>query len=247
MRGFGSTNNGDDCVACVAGSNYTDETGTTPCKAVTDCAERGLVTQFPVSSTANRICGSSCLPGFGSYVSGVDGPSCNACVLGSTFRNGTGTGPCKAVTDCAGLGKETTTPASATGDRDCGMCLAGFGSTNGGDDCVACVAGTNFTGQAGTLPCQPLTDCTSRGLVTLFEGNASTDSDCGLCLPGFGSLTDDGIPACSSCALGSTFRDGTGDGACNVVREACPSGLEYETTAPTLTTDRVCANCTFCA
>lgn len=152
--------------------------------------------------------------------------SCTACPAG-TFQVQTGQTTCTPKKTCP-TGTHTSLEGTPTTDRQCAFCIAGYGRKAGTtDQCEVCT-NPKFNNVVSGAPCATKSCPVGQGMAW----SNSTHADCRACPSG-------------------QFSDSNTTGQCKAYT-IC-TALQYEKTAATTTTDRVCApvvldlggNCTF--
>ncbi len=217
--------NGPVVVVADAGSDPVEEVedaGTAPSQSALDA---GPVTPVEDAGTASAETDA--------------GVVCETCMAGS-FLNVTHC-TCTPFTECTS-GEYEFTPPSATTDRVC-------------EPLTECTSGeyelsapTYFADRV----CEPLTECTSGE----YESDAATPTSDRICSP----LTDcvpgefveiepawDSDRICSSCTLELDYSTEVNAPSCTHVNPACDVSTHYESSAPTLTSDRICSVLYVCA
>jgi len=223
------TDAGDSvCSACPSG--YTQLSPGAPCTNVNECLtdNGGCDPNARCTDTdGSRLC--ECDPGFTG-----DGTSCAACGAG-TVKTVYGADACVA---CAAGSYDD-------GDETCAPCAAGYVQPlDGQTSCTICPVGTRDIGTEVCSPCtsgyvQPLagqTSCSKCPVGTYDYG----DDTCQPCALGYVQPTA-GTGSCISCQ-GETYDAGD-DEVCDACSGACAAGT-WESTACTLSTNRVCTACT---
>ena len=178
------------CTACAAGT-YSDTTNVTACTACT------AGTYCASGATAEVACGS------GTNDFDDDSNAATACV---------------AMTNCV-AGQYVSTVGTATTNRVCTACAAGF-----------------FTTAQNAGSCQAHTICAAGQYVT-GAGTLTTDQTCGACAAGTYSDTTNAA-ACTACGSGSFSASGAT--ACTPWTDCLPPPDEFIDVDGTATADRTC-------
>jgi hypothetical protein len=258
-------------VACPAGSFSSNGfLPCTPCTAGTFASAPGATTCQPCGCSGNTFRSGSCstttnvqcLPCPINSVTAADFSTCNC--LPSFFRAANGSCfPCSScsssqyqLTACsalsntvclstricqAGLEFETAAP-TLTSNRDCRTCRTNCPAGTQPDPAFPC-------GPFADRQCTPCADGTFK-LTTTLESCTPCTTRCGSGQFISGQCTSQSSPVCTNCTSScpaDSYLTGTCGGSSNPTCTPCVTctpGLEYETTACTLTSNRACAACT---
>mmetsp|Transcript_22124 Transcript_22124/g.77524 ORF Transcript_22124/g.77524 Transcript_22124/m.77524 type:complete len:2118 (-) Transcript_22124:13-6366(-) len=211
------------CVACDGSCATCRGATAADCKS---CADGAYLLVGEAGTTGScQPCDDACLTCTG----GTSADCGTSCATGY-YHDGDA---CNAVMTCAHDEYETQGPTS-TSDRQCANCHDACNGCTGpaASDCTACATG--FWNDAGT--CSAATACGSDE----YESAAPTqeaDRQCADCNAACSGCSGAGADACEVCAGGYWSNTGT----CTDV-STCGDD-EYESAAPTTTSDRECAAC----
>ena len=242
-------------VNCAAGS--WGETGQDiTCTACADACGAGEEETTACSTSDNRVC-TAC--GTGKY--STDGSACQdhstSCGTGE-YKSADGSASaditCTTCADACGAGTEETTACSFDANRVCTACGTGKYSTDGSacqDHSTSC-NGAEYKSADGTASADiTCTTCTNCGAGKEEATSCSFDADrtCQDCATGKYSEDNgdcqDHSTTCDAGKYKSADGTATADITCTDC-DTCSNGLNYETTACTFDTNRVCTQCQNC-
>jgi hypothetical protein len=249
-----------DCIPCLAGTTDRDSNAATPCE---DCGS-GTYSNA-TNQTAECI---SCDPGRtanGSTTATTEAAACTLCLPGWFDGDASRTTECvicgggkhaevgaSSCTDCVS-GKSD---ADASPDTPCTKCAAGFYSPNPGleGSCLACTSNSSSSDEAVLCDmCEVgfgvITGATAVGDGSgLCEACSNTQTNNATDASGCNSMDACGTGrgfaggACADCVTGFTFSNASDHLPCSSV-QSCGAN-EYQTAAPTSTSNRECATLT---
>eukprot|EP00048_Salpingoeca_helianthica_P014171 m.217680 g.217680 ORF g.217680 m.217680 type:complete len:2154 (-) comp15603_c0_seq6:26-6487(-) len=219
------------CSGCVPRVSYQTTIGQTACAVCSPDCGAGFYQQSECNVTADRVC----LP-----------------CTGGTYQNQVGQTICKAcsASDCGpgsffnALCNSTTAPSCSSCARGfyqnigsqtaCIACGQGlFSSTVGQTACAGCVLGSNFSSQAGSSTCTSCTPTCATGSYRTATCSLTADIQCAPCV----------VPSCSPT---TQYLTGECSATSNTLSctplTVCPTN-QYESVAPTPTSNRQCAPC----
>eukprot|EP00045_Choanoeca_perplexa_P018093 m.277583 g.277583 ORF g.277583 m.277583 type:complete len:2276 (+) comp17710_c0_seq1:68-6895(+) len=216
--GYTNTTNADTCsswIPCVAGSELVTAPSTTTPGVCRQC-QVGTIDDDKDSATACVGCGA------GTFVTTEAFGSCDAykCRAGTADTDSNAGTPC---VDCFAQDKFQPLDGQTVCETP-EECLEGYElvtafTATQDNTCKPCVAGATFKENRGPGLCQAVSTCPA-GKEVLEEPSIRSDYTCRDCPPGF-------------------FKTVAGLQTCTKAKEC--DGALYEETAPSTTSDRVCA------
>jgi hypothetical protein len=239
------------CASCTAGVTYTlqpcSTTNNTICMSCTDCFAAGLATARPCTVAQNAVC----VP---------PTPPCSAQQYQTVPLTPSTDRACMNLTVCP-PGSVQTVAATATSDRQCALCNAGFSDDDSDPltSCARCPSGhytpvgsfgscSGFECSAGTVDndadaATPCVRCGGRFNFMDVAGQAGPCKPVTICPAGqqqqvLSTPTSD--RTCSPCDLG-TFSDGGVSQTCNP-HTVCNATTQCQARAPSTSQDRVCVD-----
>lgn len=231
------------CRQCNGVTEYQDLGGQTSCKQVSTCSAGTFIANGPTPS-ADRECvpcdgvteyqdksmQSFCIPtqsvcGSGFYESVASTPTsdrtCTPCESGETYQNQSNQKACLPVSLCR-AGTVNFRAPTPTQDWTC----------------LACDGVLSYQDQDGAEKCKAVTKCNSGVEFEAVAATASSDARCAPLKVCADDEFQDGFEDAKATSAGS-------DRKCTPHR-LCAEPNEYESQAPTATTDRVCVPKTPC-
>jgi outer membrane protein assembly factor BamB len=239
------------CEACPDGT-FSTELNSSMCVAWTVCAADEYEANAP-SERADRQCATlgDCAAGYqvATQPTATSDRECEMCPSG-TFSSQQNEQACSPWALCNSTEYVSRMPSS-TWDRQCvddGTCSAGWWVVSGPTssrprECEPCADGT-FSTEVNSGVCVAWVTCT----VDEYESespSANADRECAtltMCSAGYQVVTEPTATsdrACEACADG-TFSSEENSAECTTWAAPCPSE-EYESQAPTATSDRECS------
>lgn len=126
-------------------------------------------------------------------------------------------------------------------------CEAGtYQSSIGASVCIPCPT-SMYSSVANATKCSPVDGPTYFGVRSDDSIGFTSRELASICVPGQHVLVDTGIAAdrvCAGCMAGISFSNTDNAVSCAYVTR-CEDGIEYESVAPTTSSDRQCVNCSF--
>ena len=176
-----------NCVACVAGSNYSTTTSAATCTTCDKCIA-GQYVSTTCTATANIGCG--------------------ACVSGTSYSTANNTGSCISCSLCS-AGQYVSSACTTTSNIACSVCPAGsYCPSSTTSTVIACSAGTYSTGTG----MQSSATCTSCVAGSYSSGvgmqSSATCTNCGAGTYSTG-LGMQSVATCTNCIAGK-YSTGTG-------------------------------------
>jgi len=233
------------------------------CKPISPACQPGSFLAQAATATADRVCG-TCTKGFfsdsanvpactpcgpGFYQDDNEAQSCKSCEKGSAQpETSTAASPVVACTQCPTGTKAPSKElafciecppgrsSDAVGARTCIDCAKGrFSDNPGAKACEACSSG-HFMPDAGAMECDAWTDC-GEGTVEDAAGTTVKDRTC------------KSKPVAKKCAA-HEYEVAPATATTNTVCASvavCDFAVQYQSKAPTKTSDRECTAITKCA
>lgn len=225
------------CTACNPRNNkYQDlQSHKSACKTATACTKMQYESRAPTATT-NRYCSAiiNCKKGY--YESAAPTLTSNRV--------------CALISTCS-VGQYVSKQPTPTSDLVCSSCGANSyqdATSHRSDTCktqTLCGAGTSISEDSKTKArtCAACSDKSYQDSASHRSASCKIQQSCGAGT--YYSATLKAARTCTNCAE-ETFQSATSHQNSKCADAATCSGTQYETTAPTRTTDRVCAGATSC-